>query len=111
MHCDLLPPTHEGAHLLMRRSQAEDFEAIREFIWFSDPLGVRGDRKFVPDEYDDLAGKMVSARRRLTSETAINQVWLQGLKDMGLNTSADKDNPFTVQFGAFQAQSRGMGTR
>lgn len=111
MHRDLLPPTHEGTHLLMRRSQVEDFEQMKEFIWSSDPLGLGDDREFAPDEYDDLAGKMVSARRRLTSDEAIDEVWLQGLRQMGLNTSADERLTFTAQFRSFQARFPAVGDR
>jgi len=89
----------------MRRSEVEDYDQVREFIWSYDPLGIGDDREFAPDEYDDLAGKIVSARQRQASDAAIDQVWLQGLKNMGLETSVDEQNSFTSQLRLFLARS------
>lgn len=74
---------------MARPEYSDDFHRVREAVWLADPLGLAGDRSSAPDEYDDVAWRILSSMRTAGSEEDVQRVWGDQLVALGVLSTPD----------------------
>lgn len=80
----------------MEKRWSKEFSVIREAVWVADPLAVADSREYAPDEYDDIAWRILRAQRGSDPDADIEKLWQQQIEELGVGIEGKEYPPFAT---------------